>query len=320
MVSDAETLARRFEVERPRLRAVALRVLGSPDEADDAVQEAWVRLSRQDAGTIDNLPGWLTTVTSRICLDVLRSRRSRREEALPEHGDPEPGRASERPPSDPQTQAELADGLGAALLVVLDTLAPAERLAFVLHDLFDVPFDEIAPIVDRTPAAARQLASRARRRVRGGPELASGTETGRQRRRAVVDAFLAAARAGEFTALVALLDPDAAMRADATAAQIGASPELRGAESLARLLAGGARAARPASLDAEPGLVWVHRGAVRVAFVFGFDDPERPSRITAIDLVGDPTVLAGMAIEHWAPPPVAATRATDSPWSGPPPP
>jgi RNA polymerase sigma-70 factor (ECF subfamily) len=208
-VDEHDRLAWEFEQRRGQLRAVAYRMLGSLAEAEDAVQEAWLRLSRSDVSDVDNLGGWLTTVVSRVCLDVLRSRKSRREDSLDTYvPDPILGQ------SGPEDEAVQADAIGLALLVVLETLSPAERLAFVLHDLFGVSFDEIAEIVDKSPAAARQLASRARRRVQGAP--ASDGDVGRQR--AVVDAFMAASRSGDFEALLALLDPDVVLRADAGAA------------------------------------------------------------------------------------------------------
>src|SRR5689334_13690633 len=206
-MNEIDMLADQFEANRSHLRAVAYRMLGSLSEADDAVQEAWLRLSRSDAGAVANLGGWLTTVVARVCLDMLRSRRSRREDLVGSWL-PEPILTTGED-SDPAHQAELADSVGIALLVVLDTLSPAERLAFVLHDMFDVPFEEIAPIVDRTPTAARKLASRARQRVRG---AAPDPEPDIARQREVVDAFLAASRAGDFDALVAVLDPEVVFR------------------------------------------------------------------------------------------------------------
>src|SRR5213080_2995604 len=208
-MSDTQFLAEQFEQHRTHLRAVAYRMLGSVSEADDAVQEAWLRLSRSDTGEVENLRAWLTTVVARVCLDMMRSRRSRREEPLGPHV-PEPI-VSREDGLDPENEALLADSVGLALLVVLEKLTPAERLAFVLHDMFAVPFDEIAPIVDRTPEATRQLASRARRRVRG-ERAVPDADLDTQRR--VVDAFLAAAREGDFEALVEVLDPDVVLRAD----------------------------------------------------------------------------------------------------------
>src|SRR5438270_11354347 len=232
---DDEWLAERFEADRTRLQAVAYRLLGSASEADDAVQEAWLRLSRSDTSEVENLKGWLTTVVARVCLDMLRSRKARPEDPV---GPQSPERAVGREgPIGPEQEALLADSVGLALLVVLDRLNPAERLAFVMHDMFAVPFEEIAPIVGRSPAAARQLASRARRRVRGAqtkPDLA--------RQRAVVDAFLAAARGGDFEGLLELLDPDVVCRADAAAAAMGADAEVRGADAVTKTFAGRARA------------------------------------------------------------------------------
>jgi len=277
-MDEREWLAERFETHRRRLRAVAYRMLGSVSEADDAVQEAWIRLSRTDTSDVENLAGWLTTVVARVCLDLLRSRKSRREQPLTlQH---ESG-------NDPEHEALLADSVGLALLVVLETLPPAERVAFVLHDMFDLPFDQIAPIVGRSPAAARQLASRGRRRVRG---AGSVRESGRGRRQEVVDAFLAASRGGDFAALIALLDPDVVLRADPAAMQIGASTEVRGAAAVAETFAGRARAAQPARIDGEPGLVWSQGGRPRVVFAFTITD----GKIVAIDLLADPDRLARM--------------------------
>jgi RNA polymerase sigma factor (sigma-70 family) len=224
-MDEREWLAERFEEHRTRLRAVAYRMLGSLSEADDAVQEAWLRLSRSDAAAIENLSAWLTTVVARVCLDMLRSRKSRREEPLGPHV-PEPI-VSGGDGVDPEHEALLADAVGLALIVVLETLDPAERLAFVLHDMFGVPFDEIAPIVERSPAATRKLASRARRRVMGGRAM---PDPDLDRQREVVDAFLAAARGGDFDALVAVLDPDVVLRADFGG---GMTQEVRGAGTVA---------------------------------------------------------------------------------------
>ena len=276
-----DALAERFEAHRGHLRAVAHRMLGSVSEAEDAVQEAWLRLHRADPTEVHNLGGWLTTVVARVCLNMLQARRSRREEPVGEQP-PEPA-VRDGGPVDPQQEAELADSVGLALLVVLDTLAPAERLAFVLHDMFAVPFDEIAPIVDRTPAAARQLASRARRRVRGG----SVSERDQVRKRAVVDAFLAASRAGDFEALLAVLDPSVLLRADPAAIRAGAPKLLRGAAAVAEMFAGRAKAARPALVDGAVGAVWTSRGQPQV--VFGFTIVG--GTITAIDLLADPERL-----------------------------
>jgi RNA polymerase sigma factor (sigma-70 family) len=280
-VNETGWLAERFEAHRAHLRAVAYRMLGSGSEADDAVQEAWLRVSRADTGRVENLGGWLTTVVARVSLDMLRARGARREEPLDHLPDPA---LLPREGTDPEQEALLADAVGPALLVVLDTLTPAERLAFVLHDLFGVPFDEIAAILGRSPAAARQLASRARRRVQGA-DPDPGADRTRQRR--VVDAFLAAARDGDFEALVALLDPDVVLRADPAAVQVGADAEVRGAPAVAGAFAGRARIARPALVDGVPGAVWAPGGRPRVAFAFAFAG----GRIAAIDLVADPDRL-----------------------------
>ncbi|REK92248.1 RNA polymerase subunit sigma-70, partial [Streptomyces inhibens] len=227
-MDEQEFLAERFEQHRARLRAVAYRVLGSAGEADDAVQEAWLRLSRSDTDEVANLGGWLTTVVARVALNMLRSRETRREDPWDMHR-AQAGNGGAETAVDPEQQAVLADSVGGALLVVLDTLAPAERLAFVLHDMFAVPFDEIAPIVERSPGATRKLASRARRRVQGAVNVPE-TDIGRQRE--VVDAFLAASRDGDFEALLALLDPEVELRTDAAAALAGASAA-RGAAAVA---------------------------------------------------------------------------------------
>ena len=277
-MDDHDWLAERFEANRAHLRAVAYRMLGSHSEADDAVQESWLRLSRSEPSDVQNLGGWLTTVVARVCLDMLRSRASRREEPLDAHlVEPAVGRPGE---VDPENEALLADSVGPALLVVLDTLAPAERLAFVLHDMFAVPFDQIAAIVGRSPAAARQLASRARRRVQG----AQVPDTDRNRQREVVDAFLAASRGGDFDALVALLDPEVVLRADPAAVLVGASAQVHGAPAVADTFSGRARYAQPALVDGAAGAVWAPHGRPRV--VFGFTITH--GKITAIDLIADP--------------------------------
>ncbi|WP_405408145.1 sigma-70 family RNA polymerase sigma factor [Streptomyces decoyicus] len=265
-MNDHEWLAERFEENRSHLRAVAYRMLGSVSEADDAVQEAWLRLSRSGASGVENLGGWLTTVVGRVCLDQLRMRKARREDPLDFHV-PEPvvGRLDT---ADPEQEALLADSVGLALLVVLETLAPAERLAFVLHDMFAMPFDEIAPIVDRTPAAARQLASRARRRVQG---AAPAPDTDLARQREVVDAFLAASRGGDFEALLAVLDPEVVLRADAGDAPEGVSKLVRGARAVveqALTFSRFAAFARPALVNGAPGLVTARGG--RPFSVMGF--------------------------------------------------
>jgi RNA polymerase sigma factor (sigma-70 family) len=276
-------LAERFEANRTRLRAVAYRMLGSLSEADDALQESWLHLSRADTRRVANLGGWLTTVVARVCLDMLRSRKSRREEPLGAHV-PEPI-VSRADGVDPEHEALLGDSVGLALLVVLETLAPAERVAFVLHDMFGVPFDEIAAIVGRSPPAARQLASRARRRVQG---AASGPDdVDLMRQRAVVDAFLAASREGNFEALLAVLDPDVVLRADRGAVRTGASSEVRGAAAVADTFSGRARAAQPALVNGRVGLVWALHGRPRVVFDFTITR----GKIVAIDLVADPERL-----------------------------
>ena len=278
-MQDHDWLAERFEANRTNLRAVAYRMLGSVNEADDAVQEAWLRLSRADTSDVENLGGWLTTVVARVSLDVLRSRASRREEPMTLHL-PEPI-APDDGGVDPEHEAVVADAVGLAMLVVLDTLAPAERVAFVLHDMFAVPFDEIAPIVGRSPEATRQLASRARRRVQG---ATTDPAADRARQRSVVDAFLAAAREGRFEALLTLLDPDVVLCADPAAVQMGTPEELRGARAVAEMFSGRARAARPALVDGAVGLVWMQRG--RPQMVFGFTIAE--GTVVQIELVADP--------------------------------
>jgi RNA polymerase sigma factor (sigma-70 family) len=282
-MDEREWLAGRFEEHRTHLRAVAYRMLGSVSEADDAVQETWLRLSRSDTSEVENLGGWLTTVLARVCLDMLRSRKSRREESLGARV-PEPiaGRADG---ADPEQEALLSDSVGLALLVVLETLTPAERLAFVLHDMFAVPFDEIAPIVGRSPDAARQLASRARRRVRGAD---TSYELDLTRQREVVDAFLAAARDGDFDALVAVLDPDVVLRSDRAALPADAPREVRGAPAVARrALVGRARAARPALVDGAVGVVVTPRGRLLMVLDFKIRD----GKIVEIDAVADPERL-----------------------------
>jgi RNA polymerase sigma-70 factor, ECF subfamily len=274
-----DLLAQEFEAHRTHLRAVAYRMLGSRSEADDAVQEAWLRLSRADAGGIENLGGWLTTVVARVCLDLLRSRKSRDEVPLEPH-DPEP---TSREPGGAEREALLAESVGLALLVVLETLTPAERVAFVLHDMFDLSFDEIAPIVGRSSAAARQLASRARRRVKG----AAVPDADRTRQREIVDAFLAASRGGDFVALLALLDPDVVLRADAAAVHIGSPGEVRGATAVAGTFAGRARVAQRALVNGAVGLVWAPGGRPRVVFGFTITG----GKIVAIDLMADPEHL-----------------------------
>jgi RNA polymerase sigma factor (sigma-70 family) len=279
-------LAERFEEHRAHLGAVAYRMLGSRSEAEDAVQETWLRLSRSDVGGVENLGGWLTTIVARVCLNMLQSRRSRREEPLDGHL-PDPV-AGDQEGIDPEQQALQADAVGLALLVVLDTLAPAERLAFVLHDMFAVPFDEIAPIVGRSPIAARQLASRARRRVQG----AAVPDAGAPGQREIVDAFLAASRGGDFGALLAVLDPDVVVRADGAAVRMGAAGVVRGADEVARTFAGRAQTARLALVDGVPAAVWSQGGRPRV--VFGFTVVR--GKIVEIDLIADPDSLRHLQV------------------------
>lgn len=252
-----------FEEQRTHLRAVAYRMLGTVHEADDALQETWLRLERSDVSEVDNLPAWLTTVLSRVCLDHLRARAARREDL---EADPA---AVADVALDPAAEAEHAEAVGRALMVVLDTLAPAERLAFCLHDLFGLSFDEIAATLGRSPVACRQLASRARRRVRGQGE---GVEVDRARQREVVEAFLEASRHGRFDRLLALLHPDAVMSADATAAAMGSPPLLSGRDEVARMFSGRAQGARLAGLDGYAAATWSLRGELKVVFAFTLED------------------------------------------------
>ncbi|MFI5698401.1 sigma-70 family RNA polymerase sigma factor [Kribbella sp. NPDC051586] len=275
-----EWLATRFEQNRDRLRAVAYRILGSEPEAEDAVQETWIRLSRSDTATIDNLGGWLTTVVGRICLDMLRTRRGWPELPVGEHS---PVLADDVV-ADPELEAVQADSVGLALLVVLETLSPAERLAFVLHDMFAVPFEDIAPIIGKSPAAARQIASRARRRVRGTPAPA-GVDVIRQQE--VVSAFLAAARNADFAALLEVLDPEVVVRADAGASERGIAASITGHDRVARTFTGRAQAAKPVLVDGMPGLVWMQRGEPVVVFSFTVVD----GRVATINLHGDADYL-----------------------------
>jgi RNA polymerase sigma factor (sigma-70 family) len=287
-VDEGDWLAERFQAHRSHLRAVAYRMLGSLSEADDAVQDAWLRLSRSDTSSVQNLGGWLTTLVARVCLDKLRARTSLREEpmGLGVHL-PEPIIS---PPDqiDPEQQVLLAEGIGVALLVVLDTLAPAERIAFVLHDTFAVPFDQIAAIVGCSPTAARQLASRARRRVKG---AATVPDADLARQRAVVDAFLAAARGGDLDALVAVLDPDVVLRADRGAVPLGASRVVRGARAVAEgalTFARLGRFARPALVNGAAGVV-ARAPDGRPFSVMGFT--VRKGKIVEIDILADPERL-----------------------------
>jgi RNA polymerase sigma-70 factor (ECF subfamily) len=280
-------LARQFEAHRNRLRAVAFRMLGSLSEAEDAVQESWLHVTRADSSGVENLGGWLTTVVARVCLDMLRSRKSRREEPL---GEQEPAPPAAHAPVDPEQEAALADSVGVALMVVLQRLAPAERLSFVLHDMFAVSFDEIAAIVGRSPEAARQLASRARRRVQGG-DAPPNPDLGGQR--SVVQAFLAALRAGDLEGLVAVLDPDITVGADAAVLRKQAAPQIQGARAWAEQAirsAKGVRLARPMLVDGSVGLVVAPRGKVFRALKFGFAH----GKIARIDVLGDPATLEAL--------------------------
>ena len=281
MKGNCEWLAEQFETHRIHLRAVAYRMLGSHGDANDAVQETWLRVSRAGTSGVENLGGWLTTILSRVCLDMLRSQKSRRGKPL-DAGQPGPGVNGENV-QNPEREILLADSVGLALHMVLETLSPGERVAFVLHDMFDLSFDEIAPMVGRSATAARQLASRARRRVQG----ASGAPADPTRQREIVKAFLAASRDGDFSALLALLDPDVVLRADSVAVQMGASAEIRGAPEVAKILSGRARAAQVALIKGVTGLIWAQRGQPRVAFSFAITN----GKIVMIDLTADPERL-----------------------------
>jgi len=281
-MGDKEILAGQFEASRGHLRAVAWRMLGSRGEAEDAVQEAWLRLAGADTGGVQNLRGWLTTVVARICLDMLRARNVRREEPIGAEAEAIAGG------EDAGREAEIADSIGVAMLVVLETLAPAERVAFVLHDMFNLPFDDIAPIVGRSPTAARQLASRARRRVQGKPAT---PEADRERQREVVDAFLAAARGDDFAALLAVLDPDVVLRADRSILAPGQAREQRGSAAVARqALARRAQFGEPALIDGSPGLLLAPFGRLRLVLRFTVAH----GRIAEIDVVGDPERLQAL--------------------------
>jgi RNA polymerase sigma-70 factor, ECF subfamily len=295
-MTEKDELAERFQENRPRLKAVACRILGSPGDAEDAVQEAWLRLTRTDASQIGNLGGWLTTVVARVCLDMLRTRKTRKEEPLEET----PGQAPPDPrAADPEEEALLADSLGSALLIVLRTLTPSERVAFVLHDLFALSFAEIAPVLGRSETAARQLASRARRRVQGDRTRPED----QARKREIVTAFLAASREGNFDALLLLLDPRIRLYADDTAVKTaaankgkGAPPfenEMQGARSVAEAFKGRAVAAQLALIDGSIGTTWILGGKPRVAFLFHTGD----GVIQEIDVVMDPEELAGLEVK-----------------------
>ncbi|HEX7726211.1 MAG TPA: sigma-70 family RNA polymerase sigma factor [Rhizomicrobium sp.] len=295
-MTETELLARKFEANRGHLRAVAYRMLGSRSEAEDAVQEAWLRLSRAAPDTVENLTGWLTTVVGRVCLDLLRTRKMRHEEAI--------GREAEAVANDDNAERDmaLADSIGVAMLTVLDTLPPPERVAFVLHDMFNLPFEDIASIVGRSVVAARQLASRARRRVQDQPPV---PEADRLRQREIVNAFLTASRGGDFSELLAVLDPNVVLRADAAALALSAAraaqgaPELReremrGREPIAKLFQGRAKGARLASVDGSPGLVVPIGGALVAVFEFITEN----GAITEIALTSDAQTIGAMALEY----------------------
>ena len=283
-MGELDGLAARFEASRPQLRALAYRMLGSASEADDAIQEAWLHVSRSAAAGVENLNGWLMTIVARVCLDMLRSRKSRREEPLPaDPSDPARGDATS-----PESEALLADSVGLAMLVVLDKLEPAERVAFVLHDMFDLPFDQIAGSTGRSPAAARQLASRARRRVRGTPSV---TAAGLARQREVVEAFLAASRDGDFEALLAVLDPDVTLQADEAAAPPGMARQVRGAAVVARqglTFSRRAQFGRLALVNGAVGVILAPHGRLSVALSLTIVD----GKITQMNVVADPERLA----------------------------
>jgi RNA polymerase sigma factor (sigma-70 family) len=306
-MGDSDLLAAAFEEHRNHLRAVAYRLLGSVTDAEDAVQDTWLRLTSTDPDEVENLGGWLTTVVARVSLNTLRARRRRREQPLgdtwtdaaqlsPQDGNvPASGSAgSSGLPRDPADEAELADSVGVALLVVLDTLTPAERLAFVLHDLFAMPFAEVAPVLGRTPEATRQLASRARRRVRGAPSPDRAADLGRQRQ--VAGAFLAASRGGDFEALLALLDADVELTADAATVPSGHPARLHGAESVARgavMSAGRAASSQLALVNGSVAVVFAPGGRLQVVLAFTVG---AAGKITAIDVVGDPDRLRRLTV------------------------
>jgi RNA polymerase sigma-70 factor (ECF subfamily) len=290
-VGESAWLAERFEEHRTHLRAVAYRMLGSVSEADDALQEAWLRARRADTDDVENLAGWLTTIVARVCLNMLRTRERQREEPLDARlTDPV---VSPEDGGDPEEEAVLADSVGVALLVVLDTLSPAERLAFVLHDMFTVPFDEIGPMLDRSPAAVRQLASRARRRVKGASPLPEADLT---RRRRVVEAFLAATRGGDFDALVALLHPDVVLHADRSVIPTPEPVVVSGATTVAKgamAATGRARFTGLALLDGTVGLAMAPLGRLRLVLTFTLADD---GRVTGIDVIADPDRLAELEV------------------------
>jgi RNA polymerase sigma-70 factor (ECF subfamily) len=288
-MDDELYLVQQFEANRPHLRAVAYRILGDSHDIDDALQEAWIRLSAAEAEEIENVTGWLTTVVARICLNILRTRQRRPARSV---SDPQADleQLADRTVRTPEEQAELADAMGLALLVVLEMLAPAERISFVLHDMFSVPFDEIAEMLGKSPEACRQLASRARRRVR----TAGDPVTDPSRQREVVDAFLTASKSGDFKTLLSLLSADVELVSDAAAIAIGAPERRDGPFEVATRFAGGAQAARLALLDGFAGFVWAQGGAPKIAFDFTVVD----GKVTRIDMIGDEEVLGDMTIEY----------------------
>lgn len=293
-MTELQTLTERFEAERSRLKSVAYRMLGSRVGADDAVQEAYLRVTRAGASGVDNIAGWLTTVVARICLDMLRERKLRREVPVDSEVEALPA------PEDPEREKLIADSVGIAMMVVLDSLTPAERVAFVLHDVFDVPFEEIARVIGRSPAAARQLASRSRRHIQG---TSVQPEADRARQREIVDAFLAASRAGDFSALLAILDPEVVLRADAAAVEASLArastnmpalaPEIRGSNSVAEIFRGRARTAQPAFVDDEAGLVFAPGGQPRMLVEFVIEN----SRIIEVSMTADPERIATRLLE-----------------------
>jgi RNA polymerase sigma factor (sigma-70 family) len=293
-VTDA-SLSARFEEHRPRLRAVAYRLLGSASETEDAVQETWLRVAQADTGEPDNLGGWLTTVITRVCLDMHRTRKTR-ENAAPAIA--AEGLAAASEPTDPEREVLLADAVGSAMMVVLATLSPAERVAFVLHDLFALPFEDIGTIVGRSAVAARQLASRARRLVQGAGEK----ETELPSQREVAQAFMAASREGNLDAVLAVLDPDVVLRIDSVAVKAAAAneargaprlaPEVRGAKGVARVFLGSARAAQPALVDGTPGAAWAPGGHPRVVWAFKVER----GRIVEVQVIADPKAIARLEV------------------------
>jgi RNA polymerase sigma-70 factor (ECF subfamily) len=287
-MNEHELLAGQFEQHRARLRTVATRMLGTQDEADDAIQEAWLRVSRAGTSDVENLGGWLTTVVARVCLDVLRSRNARHEEPLAADESERPAEArSERTAED---DAVLADSVGMAMQIVLERLPPAERVAFVLHDMFDLTFDEIAPIVERSPVATRQLASRARRRVQGTPP---SPPADRDRHRQIAEAFLAASRNADIEGLLAVLDPDVVFRADAAAAKLGGDVALRGAEAIAKAFAGRAQAARAALINDAVGFIVDPRGKLLLILALTIEG----GRIREIEAVADKASLSELELK-----------------------